>query len=66
MAKTDEQWDIESGADAFIRAQKVRADKKLWPKVQKELAKRAEAAKRAALEAGATKGMTKAFPKDGK
>lgn len=60
----DEQWNIESGADAFIQAQKVKADKKLWPKVQKELAKRAEAAKRATLEAGVAKGMAKSFPED--
>lgn len=64
MAKTDEQWDIESAADTLIRAQEIKEDKKLYPKVKKELVKRVKAAKRAALEAGVAKGMKKSFPED--
>lgn len=62
--KSDEQWEIESAADSVIRAQEVKADKKLYPKVKKELVKRAKAAKQAALEAGVKVGMEKSFPKD--
>lgn len=64
MAKSDEQWDIEDGARTLIRAQEIREDKKFFPKVKKELAKQAKAAKQAALEAGVKVGMDKSFPKD--
>ncbi len=64
MAKSSEQWEIESDADAVIRAQKVRRNKKRWPKVKAELVKRAEEAKAAVVEAGAEKGLKKAFPED--
>ena len=47
MAKTDEQWEIESDADAVIRAAMVKANKKRWPKVKAELLKRQAALKTA-------------------
>lgn len=62
--KSDEQWEIESDADAITRAQKVRRNKKRWPKVQAELVKRAKEANAAVVEAGAKKGLKKAFPED--
>ena len=62
VAKSNEQWEIESDADAFTRAQRVRRDKKRWPKVRAELVKRAKEAKAAVVEAGAEKGLKKAFP----
>ena len=47
-----ESWEIESDARTIAEAQKLRADKKKWPKIKIELAKLAAAAQRAALEAG--------------
>jgi len=64
MAKSDEKWEIEEAARTITRAQEIRADKKLFPKVKIELAKIAKAAQRAALEAGVKVGMDKSFPKD--
>jgi len=63
VGKSDEQWEIESAASTIIEAQAIKADKKKWAKVKKELAKRVEAAQRAAREAGVKVGMKKAFPK---
>lgn len=60
--KTDEKWEIESAADAIIRAEEIKADKKMWPKVQKELKRKAAAAKRAALVNQVRGKMQKAFP----
>lgn len=62
VVKSNDTWEIESATDSVIRAQEVRADKKLWPKVKKELAKRLTAAQKAAQEAGVKVGMKKAFP----
>jgi len=62
VGKSDEQWEIENATDCIIRAQEIRADKKKWPKVKKELAKRVAAAQKAAQEAGVKVGMKKAFP----
>jgi len=59
--KSDDQWEIDSAAESIIRAQEIRADKKLWPKVQKALRKKAEAAHRAVMETRASKGLKKVF-----
>lgn len=64
MAKSNDQWEIESDADAVVRAYKVQRNKKRWPKVKAELVKRAKEADEAVTEAWAEKGLKKAFPKD--
>jgi hypothetical protein len=58
------KYEIEEGARTILRAEEVRADKKLFPKVQKELERQAAAAQRAALEGRIRAKMKKAFPKD--
>lgn len=59
--KSDEKYEVEDAARTLIRAAEIRQDKKLFPKVQKELAKQAEAAQAAAAEAKAAKGLKKVF-----
>ncbi len=61
--KPDSDWEVENAADTITRAQEIRADTKLWPKVKKQLAKKANAAVKAAVEAGIKSKMGKAFPK---
>lgn len=61
-AKCDDKWEIESAADAIIRAEEIKADKKMWPRVQKELKRKAAAARRAALVNQVRGKMVKAFP----
>lgn len=63
MATDAEKWRIEDAARTILKAEEIRADKKLFPKVQKELERQAEAASRAALEGRIRRGMKKAFPK---
>jgi len=61
--KVDEKYEVEDAARTLVRANEIKRDKKLWPKVQKELARQAEAARRASLEAKASAGLKKAFGK---
>ena len=46
----EDKWEIQRGADSAIEFQRIKKDKKLWPKVKAELKKRAEAAKTASGE----------------
>lgn len=61
-AKCDNKWEIESAADTLIRAAEIRSDKKLYPKVKRELKRKAAVAHRAALEARVAGKMREAFP----
>jgi len=59
---SDEKWEIESAAESVIRAEEIKADKKMWPKVQKELKRKAAAARRAALATSVGKKLKDTFP----
>lgn len=58
----DIKWKIQDAARTVMHAEEIKADTKLWPKVQKELTRQADAAKRASLEGKVRTGMKRAFP----
>lgn len=60
----DESWEIESAARTVVEAEQIKADKKKWPKVKKELAKQVAAAKKALLEKQVAAKMLDAIPDD--
>jgi len=44
---SDKKWEVEDAARTLIRAQEIKADKKIMPAVKKELGRQAKAATRA-------------------
>ncbi len=46
MSKTDRQWEVEEAARTLMRAEEIKADKKLYAAAQKQIAKEAEAAQK--------------------
>ena len=63
VAKKDkyDEYDVRSAADTLIQAQAIKADKRkgFYAAVVKEVAKKAEAADKAAVIANQTVGLTK-------
>lgn len=50
IAKSDEQWKIDSAIDTLIEAEKVKRDKKLFPKVKAGFKRRLREMEQAACE----------------
>lgn len=48
--KTDKQWEEDDAVDILVRAEKIRRDKKLFPRVKKAFARRLREMEQAALE----------------
>ena len=61
VAKSDDQWEVESDASTLREAEEIKADSKRFKKAVKELKKQSAAAQKAVANVNAAKGLKKAF-----
>lgn len=62
MPSSDEKWKIEQDARTVMESEAIKADKKRWPRVKKEIKKQVAVAQKELLEKKVAAKLLKAIP----